>query len=113
MIKLPKALAVWPSADFNSVLMAELEQLDAEKLPLQQGLSQSSYTSDDKFSVMIISTSDEAERIRIKVGIFYSGVIAGCNCADDPTPIDPQPEYCELELKIDKATAEATVRLLT
>lgn len=113
MINLSKSLAAWGSPDFKSVLKAEIETLDAAVLPLQQGLSQSSYTSDNKFSVMIISVSDETDFIRVKAGIFYSGVIAGCNCADDPTHVDEQPEYCEVEFEIDKVTAETAVRLLT
>lgn len=103
MIKLPKALTAWQSTDFTAVLKEEIEQLDAEMLPLQQGMSQSSY----------ISVADKAGFIRVKAGIFYSGVIAGCNCADDPSPIDEQPEYCEVEFEIDKATGETIVRLLT
>jgi len=113
MIKLPKALTAWQSTDFTAVLKEEIEQLDAEMLPLQQGMSQSSYVRGDEFSVMIISVADEAGFIRVKAGIFYSGVIAGCNCADDPSPIDEQPEYCEVEFEIDKATGETIVRLLT
>lgn len=113
MIKLPKALAAWDSPDFNAVMEVEIENLDVSMLPLQQGMSQSSYVSDDKFNVMIIGVSDEDSFIRVKAGIFYSGVIAGCNCADDPTPIDEQPEYCEVEFDIDKTTAETTVRLLS
>lgn len=109
MINLPNALKAWQSVDFNTVLKKEIEQLDVSSLPLQQGLSHSSYTSDEKFSVMIISVTDEASLIRVKVGVFYSGVIAGCNCADDPSSIAEQPEYCELEFAIDKHSAETTV----
>ena len=35
---------------------------------------------------------------------FDTSLIAGCSCADDPTPVEPQPEYCEVELQIEKAT---------
>lgn len=113
MIKLSKALIAWQTPDFKAVLKAEIESLDTTVLPLQQGLSQNSYVSGNKFSVMIIGVVEESDCIRIKVGIFYSGVIAGCNCADDPTRIDEQPEYCEVEFDIDKTTAETTVRLLS
>jgi hypothetical protein len=39
-------------------------------------------------------------------------VIAGCSCADDPTPTNELDEFCELQLDIDKLTAVATVTLL-
>jgi hypothetical protein len=61
---------------------------------------------------MIIGVSEAAGLIRVKAGIFYTGVIAGCSCADDPTPVDELNEYCVLQLGIDKKTAETTVTLL-
>jgi len=61
---------------------------------------------------MIMNASEEADFIHAKVGIFYSGIIAGCSCADDPTPISELNEYCEVQLAIDKNTAEATVTLV-
>lgn len=112
MFKLHKALLAWDSPRFNAVLKSEIEGLAAMDLPLQQGMSHGSSVSGDKFSVMIINVADGAGFIRVKAGIFYSGVIAGCSCADDPTPVDEQPEYCEVEFEIDKATAGTTVRLL-
>ena len=99
--------------EFKTVLKEEIEQLDASVLPLQQGMSHSSYVSGDKFNVMILGVSEDADYLHVKTGIFYSGVIAGCNCADDPTPVDEQPEYCEIEFNIDKTRAEATIRLLS
>ena len=45
-------------------------------------------------------------------GIFYTGVVAGCSCADDPTPVEEQHEYCEVLIEINRATAEAVIRLL-
>jgi hypothetical protein len=48
----------------------------------------------------------------VKLGVFYTGIIAGCNCADDPTPIDTQTEYALISLRIDKQTAEADFSLL-
>ena len=57
-------------------------------------------------------TYARANSILVKAGIFYTGIIAGCSCADDPTPLDEQNEYCELELNINKETAETTIVLL-
>lgn len=112
MCHLPKSLHAWETPEFRDVLKREIEQLDAGQLPLQQGLSSSSYVTDRPFQAMIISVSEEAGLIRAKAGIFYTGVIAGCSCADDPTPIDEQTEYCVLQFDIDRATAETRVTLL-
>jgi hypothetical protein len=112
MPRLPQSLNAWNTPGFRDVLKREIEQLDAAVLPLQQGLARSSHVSDRPFQAMILGVHEEAALIRVKAGIFYSGIIAGCSCADDPTPIDELNEYCVLQLDIDRTTAEATVTLL-
>ena len=112
MIRLPKALGAWNSPAFRDVLKDEIEQLDAGSLPLQQGLSQGSYASHDDISVMLISTTATADCIRATAGIHFTGIVAGCNCADDPTPVAGHAEYCELQFDIDRQTAETTITLL-
>ena len=61
---------------------------------------------------MILHTQEEASLIRVKAGIFYTGIISGCSCADDPTPTAEQNEYCVMEFCIDKQSAQTTVALL-
>ena len=63
------------------MLKREIEQLGAEQLPLQQGLTASSHALDDRFDAMIIGTADDAGFIHAKVGVFFSGIITGCSCA--------------------------------
>ena len=112
MIRLTKALDAWGTPDFGDILKKEVAQLGSGQLPLQQGLSTTSYAIDNKLEVMIIGVSEEAGFIRVKAGVFYAGIIAGCSCADDPTPVEEISQYCEVRLDIDK-TAETTVALLT
>jgi len=111
MVKLTTALNAWGTPEFKGVLKAEIEKLGAEHLPLQQGLSTGSYALDNKLDVMIISVSEDDAVIRAKAGIFYTGIIAGCSCADDPTPVDEHSEYCEVRLDIDRITAETRIAL--
>ena len=113
MIRFTNTITAWGTPNIEDILKAEIEQLEAAQLPLQQGLTTSSYVTDSGHKAMIISVSDRAGFIRVKAGIFYSGVIAGCSCADDPTPIDEHNEYCEVQFDINKATAETTIVLLT
>lgn len=113
MIYLKHALKSWNTPGFEAELKQELEQLKAEQLPLQQGLSHSSYVSGEPFKVMVVSVSDEEATIRVKAGIFYTGIIAGCSCSDDPGPTDVQPEYCDVWLDIDKTTAATTLTLIS
>ena len=109
-LQLPATLTAWGTADFPDVLKGELAAL-ARELPLQQALSNSSAVASDKVEVMLIAHEADADHIRAKVGVFFSGIVAGCNCADDPTPLETQNEYCELWLDIDRWTAEASVRI--
>lgn len=112
MIRLTKTLNAWGTPGFEDMFKGEVEQLDADRLPLQQALSTSSHVTDSQRTVTIIRTSEDEDLIHIKAGIFYSGIIAGCSCADDPTPIDEQNEYCVVHIDIHKQTAEATITLL-
>lgn len=111
-MQLTSVLKAWGTPAFESILKQEIEHMDVDLLPLQRGLSQSSYTSGAKRSVSVISARAEAGVLHIKTGIFYTGVIAGCSCADDPTPMSELPEYCEVQFDIDTITAETTVTLL-
>lgn len=112
MIRLIKARNAWGTPDFEGILKAEVEQLDVRQLPLQQGLSYSSYVSAARPTLMMIRAGENEGCIRVKAGVFYAGIVAGCSCADDPTPVDEVTEYCELQFDIDKETAETVVTLL-
>lgn len=112
MVRFEKTLRAWGTPGFDAILKQEIEQLDPQALPLQQGLSRGNYVSDNGFSAMILGVAEQPGSIRTRAGIFYAGIIAGCSCADDPTPVDEHIEYCELQFDIDKATADTTVTLL-
>ena len=112
MINLSKVVVESDSpAAVANVLKRELEKLDGLGLPLQQGLSRSSYTDGRNFGVTVLSVQREGNGLRAKVGILYQGIIAGCACADDPTPESTIDEYCELELIISES-GDTAVRLL-
>ena len=113
MIYLTHSLSAWNTANFEVTLKQEVTQLDADALPLQQGLSSSNYVTDAPITVMVHSVVEMETVIRVKAGIFYSGIMGGCSCADDPTPTSESNEYCEVQLDIDKATAATVVTLIT
>lgn len=113
MIRLDKALRAWGTPDFAAVLKQEIAQLGADQLPLQQGLSTGNYVTADPIMVVINSVAETETVIRITAGIFYQGVMSGCSCADDPTPVSKSSEYYEVRLDIDKLTAATAVALVT
>lgn len=112
MIKLISSLKAWGTPDFECTLQNEIQKIEPELLLLQQGLSQTNYVGDSDISVLILNTTETARDIIVKTGIHYAGINAGSCCADDPTPVSEQSEYCELQFTINKLTAETTVVLL-
>jgi hypothetical protein len=112
-IRLEKSLHAWGTADFDAVLKGEIATLDNDQLPLQQGLSAGSHVLAAGRSAMIIAHAETRDAVSVKVGIFYTSVLAGCSCADDPTPVPELNEYCVVRVDIDRKTAEATVTLLS
>ncbi len=108
MMRLEQALRAWGTPDFEAVLKREIAQC-AGQLPLQQGMSSGSHMTDAPATVMINRVIELPGAIRVHAGIFYRSVLIGCSCADDPTPISENNEYCEVQLDIDKASAATTV----
>ena len=113
MFYLSASLDAWDTPAFNSVLIQEVCSLDSKLLPLQQGLQNSSYAISDKLSIIVLETKEEPTDIIVKAGLLYNGIIAGCSCADDPTPTDETNEYCDVMFHINKQTAETTVTLVS
>ncbi len=111
MVHLGKALSAWGTPAFESALKQEIAQLNADVLPLQQGLSTGTHVADAAVSVTVNSATEMGQVIRVRVGVFYKGIIAGCSCADDPTTGSESNEYCEVQLDINKLTAEAKIAL--
>ncbi len=111
MLSLPNALRAWGTLGFESVLKRELAP-HAGDLPLQQGLAVSNYVVDAPITAVIHSTAETDKAIRVKVGIFYQGIVSGCACENDPTPTPENTEYCVVLLEIDRATAATSVMLL-
>lgn len=112
MIRLPESLAAWGSPGFEAAFKREVEQLSPDVLPLQQGLAHTSAVAGNGFSVRLIGSRADAARLHVRAGIFYAGIVGGCSCADDPTPVEAQPEYCELLFDINRMNGEAKVSLL-
>lgn len=113
MIRLTNAAKAWGTEHFSAALRRELEQLPASTLPLQAALTRSSYVVEEgAIGAMVIEASEDAGKVRAKVGIFFSGILGGCACADDPTPVNENAEYCVLAVDIALPTGEASFTLL-
>lgn len=112
MILLKDSTQAWGTTDFEAVLKKELKNLGLNGLPLQQGLSSSSVALDNRLQVVLLSTKENADQILIRASLFYTGIIAGCSCADDPGPVDEQNEHCAVLVTIQKSSGQTNIRLL-
>jgi hypothetical protein len=108
---LPRTARRGGAPDLKDVLKAELQAQDPAALPLQQALAHGSHALGEGFSVTVLDVREEGDLLLGRVGVFFQGIVAGCGCADDPTPVEPYPEYCELTLEIDRTTGRTRVRL--
>jgi len=109
MLQLQQSRQHWNSDQFAQVFKAELKQQNKDDLPLQQNLSYSSYVSDEPVSAMILKHSERDDYYIVEASIFYTGIIAGCSCADDPTPLDLHNEACELTFYIDRNNGQTRI----
>jgi hypothetical protein len=98
--------------DFQSVLLAELQQSGALVDPLQRGMTRGSHALTDDVSLMVLQRSETAERLQARVGLSYFSIIPGCACEADPTPMSELPEYVELQIDIQRADGAATLDIL-
>ncbi|HIJ22641.1 MAG: hypothetical protein HON68_07690 [Gammaproteobacteria bacterium] len=113
MLRLSQSTKAWNSSRFKSVFIEEVTALGLEQLPLQQGLSSSSVALDRNLKIMVLNLHEDQQIATIKVGAFYTGIISGCNCADDPSPTDEVNEYCEMEVRINLKDGQSSITLTT
>lgn len=111
MIRLPATAHAWETPEFAATFKGELSGLDRSVLPLQGALTHSSIVLDRALDVMIISATAQEDAIRIHAGVFFTGILAGCSCADDPTPVNENNEYCEIRIDLDRRTGDARITL--
>lgn len=110
-MKLTQSVAAWNSPTFAATLIDEIQALGPghpELQPLLQAcLAQTSAVADEPLSVYLLSSDEQDGRIRARLGVFYAGIVAGCSCADDPSPVDSITEHCEWLLEMDAASGDA------
>jgi hypothetical protein len=106
--RLEATLRAWNTPEFGATLKREVAGLGSRLLPLQQAVSTTSVALDTPVTVVLHEATETTNAVIARIGVFFEGVVTGCSCADDPNPIEPQNEYCEFDLAIDKGTAETT-----
>jgi hypothetical protein len=109
MTELRDALHAWGTDLFAKTLKREIEALPPGSLPLDRATAHGGRVDDGAVVATVTAAADAGTHLEARVGIFFSEVIAGCSCGDEPFS---QPGYCEIEVRIDKATAGAGFALI-
>ncbi len=104
MLSLPEALSAWDSESFAQTLQEEVERLAPGTLPLDKCLARGDSVDDARLTARVLQYSADEDAVRAKVGIFFTEILAGCSCGEEPMPLDA---YCVLQVRIDRRTAEA------
>jgi hypothetical protein len=108
---LPNSQQAWDTPEFSGVFCDEVKQLPIAQLPLQHALSMGSHVVDRPPQVMVLAHESSQTHLIVRAGVFFNSVLGGCNCADDPTPMDENNEYCELQFRIERHSGETEVEL--
>jgi hypothetical protein len=109
MPKLACALRAWPGRSFARVLKRELEDLHIRNLPLEKGTTHGGMVDDNAMAATVLGVEETKEHILARVGVFFTEIVICCGCGDDPMPINA---YCQLQVVINKHSAEASFELL-
>ena len=104
MPKFTNSLSAWNTESFTRTLKSEIEHLPKGSLPLDRGTSQGGLVDDSNIVATIIRVADGGGSIEADVGIFFTEIVGGCSCGDDPMT---EHAYCEMRVTIDRTSAEA------
>jgi len=91
---------------FAEVLRRELLALPDGVLPIEG--EQGGLVDPASLGVTLLSSRADAERIEIAVGVFYTEIVGGCSCGDEPFGVNG---YTELRLRIERADGGALILL--
>ncbi len=109
---LADALQAWGSAGFARQLRDALLATDALFAPLQRAITRGSHALVEHAELLVLRSAERDGVLQLDAGVVYASITPGCACEGDPTPMSELPEYATLRIRIDRASASATVALL-
>jgi hypothetical protein len=99
---LPETTLGLDSPTLAETLSREIASLPDGSLPLAG--EQGGRIDPDSIGVMLLSRASEAERVELVIGVFFTEIVGGCSCGEEPFS---SPGYRELRLRIDRASGAA------
>ncbi len=103
------ALLDWGTPRFDQTLKNEIEALEVACLPLSRGTGSGGRIDGSDLAVTVISARENGLTVQARVGVFFTEIVGGCSCGDEPFS---QPAYCMLQVTIEKQTACAGFELI-
>ena len=86
----------------------ELEALPAEDLPLHAYCSQGGWVDDSQLAVSVLELRPDTHCVMARVGVFFTELVGGCNCQDDPAKVNA---YGVFEIRIDRISGLASPKI--
>jgi hypothetical protein len=99
-IRLRHCLEAEDAESFKQRLASALNALPGGSLPLHAGCEQGGLVDDRNISASVLSVEQDKDRFLARVGIFFTEIVGGCNCNDDPLEVNA---YCVLEVTINRS----------
>lgn len=107
MSRLPRSLTAWGSPAFVITLKSEIETLPVGSLPLEDATTQGGRVGGEPIALAFLQAEDAGDAIHVRVAVFFTEVVGGCSCGDEPMPVQAR---CELRVEI--AKTDAVVRFV-
>jgi hypothetical protein len=102
MIILRDSVSRYGSPDFATDLSRELTALPEGSLPIMG--EQGGLIDTASIGVTLLSAHADAGRIVVVIGVFFTELVGGCSCGDDPFSVSGYKELC---LRIDRSDGAA------
>ena len=103
---LQDCLAAADTKGLAARLAAGLQALPPGTLPLHIGCTQGGLVDDHDITATVLSVERGTDRAVARVGVFFTELVGGCNCHDDPLAVNA---YCELRVTLDRAAGVARI----
>lgn len=109
MLNLNDALTFRETREFSVQLKHAIEALDASDMPLHRCVNQGGQVDARDMAVTVLDVAEVEEEIRARVGVFFTEVVGGCSCGDEPFE---SPVYCELGVTINRQSGDAVFTVI-
>ena len=73
------------AASLGSVAVGSLSALSPERLPLNACCSRGGIPDSEDWSLSCLSTVRAGSTVTARLGLFFTEIVGGCNCHDDPS----------------------------